>query len=348
MSQQTKNKIIDASAKTMHHNWLELYKNTETQKISKEVTFYLATILTQLFSGYLGNVFNSWAISILIMFGGYYVFDNSTDLYHKYFPLKYCPMRFKKIKDEKLIEFLEKIINTKQTGKDYEYSMLNCYQYESYKRFSKHVSYDQKTYYSGDYNEGICYPIRYNFKEKSFETDIAVNWEYIPDTQTVYFKQNEKINNSNKISNSLIIYSFLTILLIIVNVFMSSWMFKILFSISIALGCIFIKDKFDKENSKFYKSTLLPEWRESNIRAAKECLEAIIEVYPNYTISKKYHILNDIMIKEKVHQQYLERCPWEKNGKLDVSYSDLPREEQEKDDLIIEIVVNNLFKYGSI
>ena len=52
------------------------------------------------------------------------------------------------------------------------------------------------------------------------------------------------------------------------------------------------------------------------------------------------------MIKEKVHQQYLDRCPWEKNGKLDVPYCDLPVEEQKKDDLIIEIVVNNLFKYN--
>ena len=127
---------------------------------------------------------------------------------------------------------------------------------------------------------------------------------------------------------------------------MSSWIFKILFSISVILGCMFSKEKFEKENSKFYKCTLLPEWRESNMRASKECLEAIFKFYPNYDISKKYHILNDIMIKELVHQQYLDRCPWEKNGKLDVPYCDLPVEEQKKDDLIVEIVVNNLFKYN--
>ena len=342
----TKIKIIESSAKTMHQNWLNLYKETETKKISKDVTFFLAIILTQLFSGFLGNAFNSWVVSIMVMFGGYYVFENSSDVFHQYFPLQYCPMRFKKIKDTELIEFLEKIIDTKQEGKDFEYFMLNCYQYNCYKESSKNVSFDQRIVYSGEHNEGICYPIRYNFKEKAFETDIAVNWELIPYSEDVFLKQNQMINNSNKLSNSLIIYVFLTVLILSVNIFMSSWIFKTLFTGSVSLGCLFIKDKFNKENSKFYKSTLLPEWRVSNNRAAKECLEAIIEVYPNYNISKKYHILNDIIIKEKVHQQYLERCPWEKNGRLDVSYCDLSKEEQEKDDLIVEIVVNNLFKYN--
>ena len=342
----SKIKIIDASAKTMHQNWLNLYKETETKKISKDVTFFLAVILTQLFSGFLGNAFNSWTISVMVMFGGYYVFENSSDIFHHYFPLQYCPMRFKKIKDTELIEFLEKIIDTKQENRDFEYFMLNCYQYNCYKEFSKSVSFDQKIVYSGEHNEGICYPIRYNFKDKAFETDIAVNWELIPHSEDVFLKQNQIINKSNNLSNSLIIYTFLTLLILSVNIFMSSWVFKLLFSMSIILGYVFAKDKFEKENSKYYKCTLLPEWRKSNIRASKECLEAIVEVYPNYDSSKKYHILNDIIIKEKVHQQYLERCPWQRNGKLDVPYCDLPVEEQKKDDLIIEIVVNNLFKYN--
>ena len=265
-----KDDIIERACIHVHKKWLEKHTNAKTTKLIENIVTFKSFILSTIIAGYFGTYFKSIIITANLTYFLNTIFGNCSFIYNDL--LKYTPMHFINIENINAINYL-KCINNNSSNKVF---YIN----------SEKIN----AYYEGTIqeNQNLFYPIRYNYKTKTYQVDIAVPYK-------IGCKNNFKFTISTDIKLS--VFVCLLGILSILNKLNIVLMSMVLLSFLIMYNLI--NSVRSTLNKKYRVSTLIPERKEYYMKICHETFEEIY-ILKNECKNSKYKILGDAEISTNI------------------------------------------------
>ena len=173
--------------------------------------------------------------------------------------------------------------------------------------------------------------IKYNNENKTWETDAMVPWRTYPGEYNFIIEQ-PRIGT--------IVYIINTFLIIMIIPCYYGWFYRIMATVTIYAVYYLYNDSRHYIREHNSSATLHHECRQDKLIIVKKCLDDIIDSYIEG--SGQFKLLNNIEIKNNLYKSVLEHSKFFKFITKD-TYTLLSYKEQERLDMIYEIIVKELF-----
>ena len=173
--------------------------------------------------------------------------------------------------------------------------------------------------------------VKYNNNHKTWETDAMVPWRTYPGEYNFIIEQ-PRIATITYIINAF--------LLIMIIPCYYGWFYRIMASLTIYAVHYLYKDSRHYIREHNSSATLHHECRQDKLIIVKKCLDDIINKYIEG--SGQFELLNDMELKNNIYKSMLKDSKFFKFVTKE-NYKLLPCKEQDRIDMIYEIIVKELF-----